>query len=69
MIKGAAFRAVDVGTVSVEAVVGRWLAFTYVLAVTAEGTVAQVYAVATLAIEMVLDLEYFVRLMAFERLA
>ena len=57
LIKRAAFRAVDVGSVSIEAVMSRWLAFSYVLAVSAEGAMAQVYAVATLAIKTVLDLE------------
>ena len=69
VVKGAAFRAVDVGTVSVEAVVGRRLTFSYVLAVVAEGAVAQVYAVTTFAIKVVLDLEGLLRLMACECLA
>ena len=56
VVKGAAFGAVDVGTVSVEAVVGRRLTLSYVLAVLAEGAVAQVYAITTFAIEVVLDL-------------
>ena len=50
VVKRAAFRAVDVGSVSVKSVVSRWLTFAYVLAVSAEGAMAQVYNVAALAI-------------------
>ena len=42
VIKWAAFRAVDVGSMSVKTVVGRWLAFTYILAIPAEGAMGQV---------------------------
>ena len=54
---------------SVKSVVSRWLTFAYVLAVSAEGAVAQVYSVTALAIEAVLYLEHFVRLVALEGLA
>ena len=50
VVKWAAFRAVDVGSVSVKTVVSRWLTFAYVFAVSAEGAMAQVYSVAALAI-------------------
>ena len=42
VVKWASFRAVDVGSVSVEAVVSRWLTFAYVLAISAEGAMGQV---------------------------
>ena len=40
VVKRASLRAVDIRSVSVKAVVSRWLAFSYILAMAAEGAVS-----------------------------
>ena len=69
MVERASLRAVDIRSVSVEAVMGRWLAFSNVLAMAAEDAVSKGEGVSALAVQVGLNLERFAGLLALERLA